>query len=118
MKTFPNKNTFRKWLLSKDFSSIIAEDWSCYSCPLANFIKDKYKYESVYISPNIGEGTNSVWRYSIIFGEDCSGLIKMPIWAEKFAHEVDKANPISKGLSYMYPAITAGHCLKILEEVK
>ena len=118
LKSFPRRSTFEKWLESKDFGEVISEDWTCYTCPLAVFLADKYNLESPFVSPTIsskkGQGGDSVWRCGN--GGEIK-LIKLPKWAEDFAHSVDKANPSLK-VGFKFPPITAGQCLKILRNIK
>jgi hypothetical protein len=98
---FPTKDSFKLWLESKDPGTVISEDWSTCTCPIANFISDTLA-ETVFISPNI-----KVWSIykpgGISIGDD------LPDWAISFALILDVDNGTA-------PA-TAERCLKILEGV-
>lgn len=104
MKRFPTRRQFRQWLMAKPKDEIIAEDWSCYTCPLAKFIVDIGIGDNPLISP---------WETLFRFREHDVAR-RMPRWACDFGYEIDKL-----GISLVWEnrPVSAQDCLKVLARV-
>jgi hypothetical protein len=108
---FPPRNEFREWLENMDPDFPIAEGWSCYTCPLATWMRDTGFAEHAYIRPD-DNTASSAWRA----GERPTA--PLPAWANAFGRQVDKLGiERAEKASDSYGSVTADDCLSILESI-
>lgn len=111
-KRFPKKQTFKNWLTwNFETGDIVAEDWGANSCPIALFMKDNYNLEDAYFFYDAYRA-REIEEYPVADND----IKKSPKWAHEFARKLDKAHSKCKGNDYKFPPVTAGYCLKILED--
>lgn len=105
MIEFPPREAFEAWLRSKPPQTKIAKNWSCHSCPLANWLKEAYNVDS----PLIVMGG---YYYPVhdVTDDILEKLKPLPIWARCFIDIVDDRDENCK-------IVTAADCLNILEKI-
>lgn len=118
LTTFPTPEEFRQWLQQHEPTTIIAHDWNCYHCPLANFLAALTNtVGSVGIDPfdDLNDYHCGTWWFTT------NDKHHLPEWAALFANKVDDEfnTPIPDPDTGIYDCkpITAADCLRILDEV-
>ena len=101
MIEFPPRAAFEEWLRAQPPETEIAKNWSCHSCPLANWLKEAYNVDSPYIYDT---------GYYYMSGDIAEKLVPLPPWAYDFVELVDNCNDENI-------AVTAADCLNILEKL-
>jgi hypothetical protein len=97
---FPTEAEFRAWLQAMPPERVVAENWGCYDCPIALFLRERGAPRP-YVSPSRVRANSGRW----LPGDLTIGLAPMPEWANDFARLIDGSGP-SK--------ITAADCLRVL----
>ena len=107
MIPFPSRTAFRAWLAAKPPEEVIAQEWVCYDCPLASWLRDK-GFKAPYVSPDYPN--DSAWRPD--GKEDPKSL---PTWANKFASTLDEQKCVAG--PQRFAPVTAAECLAILDAI-
>lgn len=97
---FPPKSQFHAWLRSLPADEVVAENWSCTTCPLAMWLGRTGIAEYPYISP--GLKNDAVWTAGA--STQPRSLTALPGWANKFGNAIDR---------FRRP-VTASDCLCVL----
>lgn len=94
MIEFPPREAFEAWLRAKPPKTVIAKNWGCTDCPLANWLRKTRKFNRAYIS-DIG------YYDDVILPNDDLGekLQPLPSWAFDFVDKVDDLNEESAGVA-------------------
>jgi hypothetical protein len=108
MVDFPEPSEFRKWLKSRDPNEVIADNWSCYTCPLAVWLSAAGVGDAPYIRPSMPINL-SCWRPS-----DEGVNAELPAWANQFAVAVDSLKTLDNG---RFGPVTATFALALLDEI-
>jgi len=98
-----DKGKFIKWLLSKEPTEIVAEDWNSRNCPICKFLQHAWNEQcgivGLTINPEMeGGGLFRVDSFAQM-------LHAQPTWVREFIYWADLVKPRS---------LTAEECLEIL----
>lgn len=109
---FPPQEAFRDWLLSLPEDIVVADDWNCCNCPLAEWLLVTGVFEAPYIRPD-KTVAQSCWRPS---GSNHDQNL-LPQWANKFGHGIDALGKSRSSKGYGFGPVTAADCLNVLRSL-
>jgi hypothetical protein len=95
---FPSIEDFKKFLLGKAPDEVVAENWSCVSCPLSTFLKATGVAESPAV--NGGGSWSTIGMFAPL-----AHTFPLPDWAREFVYWIDRV-PDRR--------VTAEDCLEVM----
>lgn len=103
MPEFPPKAEFRKWLRSLSPNEVVAEQWTCWSCPVAAWLKKTDRADCPEIHPGM-------WRPDLH-----AVTVDLPKWGVGFVKRIDDLGRANRkpGTNPFGP-VTAADCLAVL----
>lgn len=105
MTEFPPKAEFRKWLRGLPPEEVVADDWSCSSCPLSRWLE-----ASGIPSPLVDPALNGGGKWRDAFGEERA----LPYWANQFGLWIDDLGNEQADDDISLGPVTAADCLRVL----